>query len=236
MNIFFLLDPVERNNPTRAEKWKHIEDKLIVTSVSPIIIVEKNVLNTSDVIITHRQEYDDNIKNSLTQSRPFVVVFSGGVRGCKIDNDRKNTLWVEFPAGIDCIVSFVINLINNQGITINQAATEALARCSLNKNLQHLIAFSILCQGYLAAYGGDGLNGKMSGELKDVVMKRWADLNLENSWWDIININTLHEELKDKEEDEKAKIEDLLIKIINKNVSVDRVKTAYDAITRIIKR
>lgn len=66
----------------------------------------------------------------------------------------------------------------------------------------NLIAFSILCQGYLAATRCDLLPGCQSlpDELKNGIDKNWAEKykNQESTWWDIIKLPEAMAEIKNE--------------------------------------
>lgn len=61
---------------------------------------------------------------------------------------------------------------------------ENLIRESLKQSIPYLIALSILCQGYLAAHGGNGLKGwdGLSFDLKEAAKLNWP--NVKNDWWE----------------------------------------------------
>lgn len=98
--------------------------------------------------------------------------------------------------------------------------------------LTNLITLSILCQGYLAAHGGNGLDGwdKLSSELKEKASRNWE--NLEKTWWDVIDLKQAEKELADRDEDEKIK--NLLDKISLSAVDVSTVEAAYPVIKKIL--
>lgn len=180
-----------------------------------------NIQDMECVIILHANDIRDNerlrteLLNNVTKLGWEIYLFTnGGLRGDNINVFQNGIVytWEEIENSFPVLPPPDKRMKNN------------------------LIALSILCQGYLAAHGGDGLMGELSVELKDIAMKRWKDLNLENSWWDIINIDKGNEELKDKKKNERENIENMINEIINKKVSVDKVQKAYDAITRILKK
>lgn len=98
--------------------------------------------------------------------------------------------------------------------------------------LTNLIALSILCQGYLAANGGNGLDGwdKLPDELKKKASDNWS--NLKTNWWEAINKKQAEKELADR--DENKKVGDLLSQITSPTVEVDAVVAAYPVIKKIL--
>lgn len=247
MNIFFLLYRDERSNPDRESSWQKIESALKVTCTYPGT-VKNSELNDDDIIITHRQEYADNIKQKLVGINSFVVVFSGGVTGCNRDNERENTVWVEFPTEIEKTVSLVSNLINNQNTVDYQSAIKALIQSFLNKQPHYLIALSILCQGYLAAHGGEGLEDewkkvweKLPDDLKDkqnpyqlIEEKRNSTKDKNDFWKNVIDDRKKVED--ELSEDDGEKLTPFLNVLYGKGeLSMDIVKNAYIALKSILK-
>lgn len=98
--------------------------------------------------------------------------------------------------------------------------------------LTNLIALSILCQGYLAAHGGMGLDGwdKLPNELKEKAKHGWE--KLEKYWWNAINKEQAEKELANRDEDKKIK--NLLGQITKSAVDVDAVVAAYPVIKKIL--
>lgn len=244
--MLFLLYENERNSLERENQWGLIEEKLNIRSMDPTF-VQDEILNNSDVIITHRIEYNSNIKNRLNNTHSLVVVFSGGVSGINRDIYRENTLWVQFPTGIEKIASFVINLINNKDTLNYQSAIEALVQSYLNKQPHYLIALSILCQGYLASHGGDGLEGwdkNKLGSLTKIVESK-EEVTKMPAYWNIFSgaeKHRLEDEFKDIVEsnalikDDEKKALDTLIKLIsltNKIEDKKIVKEAYVGLRKI---
>lgn len=90
-----------------------------------------------------------------------------------------------------------------------------LIEYSLKKNSKpHLIALSILCQGYLAAHGGNGLDGwkNLPENLRKIVQSKGNKKKTEErSWWksalgDNYNAKDLNKELEtvDKEKNQES--------------------------------
>lgn len=103
----------------------------------------------------------------------------------------------------------------------------------LEIEITNLIAFSILCQGFLASHGGDGLDHAWQ-EIPDE-MKRKCLQNKEStekpSWWAPIKANQLLEEIEILFDNTNVK--DSFISLIlidkenNKIKKIDDVKKAY---------
>lgn len=120
------------------------------------------------------------------------------------------------------------DLSNNIDTNINK-----IREYVLKKNPKpHLLALSILCQGYLAAHGGKVLKGwkDLPAELKNKVSKNRD--NVKDKWWNIIDIEQATNELKDKDTDNK--ISNLLSQIKDNMVNENTVEGADTVLTKIL--
>ena len=134
----------------------------------------------------------------------FVSTFRNGERilmaihpgGIKSFNETKDSLFKVMNANSDIIedaVEYSLGCQNPNEINHPVAkfahspcieTFEKLRQFILNKKLKpHLIALSILCQGYLAAHGGNGLKGwdGLLDDLKRAAKSNWP--KVKKDWW-----------------------------------------------------
>lgn len=106
-----------------------------------------------------------------------------------------------------------------------------------------LVALSILCQGYLAAHGGDGLKGwgSLSEDLKKTAVSKKEGTE-DKTWWvlkeDFIGrvkaqLDNVNEKTEGKGEIKKmiAMMEDSALSVIS---DTNTVKAAYEAISKVL--
>lgn len=233
MKILFLLEPKERNMADRRNKWDNIERELKIQYSHPST-VESDELNSANVIITHRKEYNDNISSRLSNNNLLVVVFSGGETDIRVDSVRAGTIWAPFPHGITKIIPFVEEL-EFRGTVEYKPAIEAFIQSSINKQ-SNLISLSILCQGYLAAHAELAeTNGEIKKalermgwdrvppELQKKVKEKQKDVR-KVSWWQVFGDNAaLWETIKSEWDEGWTADSDVaqLVKMISSDTAID---------------
>ena len=122
----------------------------------------------------------------------------------------------------------------------------------VRKGTPHLIALSILCQGYLAARGGGGLN-VWNDSLQGMLISDAKERTEKPDWWDPVwedDGTGIEKELKQIEDDgneetkeAKGKVQELISKIrdakkeeaANANVS-EKVHPTYEALNIILSK
>lgn len=116
----------------------------------------------------------------------------------------------------------------------------------VRKGTPHLIALSILCQGYLAAHEYNEIYTKLPIELRNIVKdKNNLTLTENNQWWNgVVDVALIEDELKLKEEKESedfkkndiGDIRGLLIAIQNSEINdQDIVIKAHKAVPKVLK-
>jgi len=149
-------------------------------------------------------------------------------------------------ADIMCIVGQLEEAIketNND--SINRLTTKIKDYIIKKKANPHLIALSILCQGYLAAHGGAGLDGwdKVHQDIKDKAAEKLNDSDdkknpSKKAWWKTVleGRKNIEDEL-DEEQKKDGKIITLLDAIYNNGdlSKVDTVKEAYIDLKSILQ-
>ena len=114
--------------------------------------------------------------------------------------------------------------------------------------LCYIISLSILCQGYLAAHGGNGLDGweNLPQNLRDTVQHNEKKNKTENKedWWksvivDRVNVENELSNIDDNNENQERKnrIKDLLDEIDKGGglSNIEIVNNAYSALKQILK-
>lgn len=216
-----------------------------INGIQPLEAAQLSTPQPEDLLIIHSTDYRDERQSNYGDGaqQPYILWVTGGTPS-DTSTVKEHFYRTVLPHG-DSAHSFwkTINIFIKTLQEENNAQWELL----YERHYNHLIALAILCQGYLAAHGGDGLGEewkkvweKLPDDLKDkkkpyqlVEEKRNKTKDKNDFWKNVSSRKNIEDEL---DGNGKATLKPLLDAVYGKeSLSVEIVNGAYIALKQILK-
>lgn len=228
------------NDAPSIDRW--FKDHGFIEIKDPLDIGDSIRLATGDLVFVHATNHSFWIEKAQ-ENQGIDFVFMSRASGFKREDKWPDNIHIcKYPA--DKLEQFDKVKRFFQELSSGNRLWDLLIPDSKN----HLIALSILCQGYLAAHGGEGLGEEWkklietNSNLKQTVEAKKGDTLNKDEWWKKVlgeDDTQIQGELDSVQNSWKKKVQDLINGIYKKNGNMPSngtlVADAYSALKSILQ-